>query len=92
MQMGDIVRSLRGRDSGRDFLVLGERSGRLLVVDGDLRTVARPKPKNPRHLALVGHLPAERLAGLREGRLPTDAEVRAWLSDVQEGGDADAEG
>ena len=92
MEIGDVVRSLRGRDKGRCFLVVGESVGRVLLADGDLRPVARPKAKNPRHVGPVGRLGATELERLRHGPVPQDPEVRKWLQDLQEGGDADAEG
>jgi len=92
MEIGDVVRSLRGRDQGRCFLVVGESLGRVLVADGDLRPVARPKAKNPRHVAACGRLGEPERERLRQGPIPGDDEVRKWLKDVQEGGDADAEG
>lgn len=92
MEIGDVVRSLRGRDRGRCFLVVGDKLGRVLVADGDLRCVARPKAKNLRHVAAVGRLREPELERLRHGPIPGDDEVRKWLQDLQEGGDADAEG
>jgi len=48
---GEIVRSRAGRDSGRAFVVwkiLDEAY--VLLVDGTLRTLERPKKKKRRHL------------------------------------------
>ena len=92
MEIGDVVRSLSGRDKGRCFLVVGEGVGRVLLADGDLRPVAKPKAKNPRHVGLVGRLGEAERERLRHGPIPGDAEVLRWLQDLQEGGDADAEG
>jgi len=92
MEIGDVVRSLRGRDRGRRLLVVGESPLRVLVADGDLRPLRRPKPKNVRHVVKVGRLPEALCQRLRDGPLPGEDEVRKWLEDLQEGGDADAEG
>ncbi len=92
MEIGDVVRSLKGRDQGRLLLVVGESLSRVLVADGDLRPVAKPKAKNPRHVAAVGHLNEAERERLRQGPVPGDDEVRRWLQDLQEGGDANAEG
>ena len=92
MEIGDVVRSLKGRDKGRCFLVVGESVGRVLVADGEVRPLDRPKAKNPRHVVPVGRLGDAELERLRHGPRPVDAEVRKWLEDLQEGGDADAEG
>ena len=95
MEIGDLVRVLRGRDSGRIFLVIGHGVQRVQLVDGDLRPVRRPKSKNPRHIEVVGAVGEELRKRLAEGHLPSDAEVKAAVAigAVQsEGGDAGAEG
>ncbi len=92
MEIGDVVLSLRGRDQGRLFLVVGQSLDRVLVTDGDLRPVTKPKAKNPRHVAAAGRLREAERERLRQGPKPGDDEVRRWLQDLQEGGDADAEG
>ena len=50
--VGRVVRSKAGRDSGRLFLVvriLDEEH--LMIADGDLRKLEKPKKKKLRHLA-----------------------------------------
>lgn len=94
MEIGDLVRVLRGRDHGRICLVVGHSVQRVQLVDGDVRPVKRPKAKNPRHVEAIGTVPAELRARLGAGHMPTDAEVRLLIahSAVQsEGGDASAE-
>ncbi|MBE3576768.1 MAG: KOW domain-containing RNA-binding protein [Limnochordales bacterium] len=49
--VGQVVTSRAGRDAGRTYLVVGVRpDGRVLVADGRIRPLERPKVKNPRHL------------------------------------------
>lgn len=51
VRVGQVVTSRAGRDAGRLYLVVGWREdGRVLVADGEGRSVKRPKPKNVRHL------------------------------------------
>ena len=53
LQVGQLVRSKAGRDAGRFFLVVGVKNSREVVIaDGTLRKVARPKLKNVRHLEI----------------------------------------
>jgi len=92
MQIGDLVRSVRGRDSGRVFLVVGERVGRVLVADGDVHPVDRPKAKNLRHVEHCGSAPPQLQERLLAGHQPNDAEVRTMIQSMLEGGDAGAEG
>ncbi len=51
LTVGRVVRSRAGRDCGRLFLVVGiADSEHLLIADGDLRKVEKPKKKKLRHL------------------------------------------
>ncbi len=53
---GRVVRSKAGRDSGRLFLVVGVFDDEhLLVADGDLRKVERPKKKKLKHLEATAY-------------------------------------
>ena len=57
---GTVVKSCAGRDRKRVFIVIGteELCGdtRLLVTDGSLHPVSKPKLKNLRHVRVVGSL------------------------------------
>lgn len=75
MQRGDVVLSKAGRDKGRAFVVFEVvDSDYVLLVDGRLRTLDRPKKKKRMHLIkgcdarmeLNGHL--------------LDADVRRFLT------------
>jgi len=51
LTVGRVVKSKAGRDSGRLFLVMGEAGEEhLLLADGDLRKVEKPKKKKRKHL------------------------------------------
>ncbi|ABR50527.1 conserved hypothetical protein [Alkaliphilus metalliredigens QYMF] len=50
--IGQVVRSLSGRDQGKPFIVIGHLDeDHVLVVDGDLRRLDRPKKKKKKHVA-----------------------------------------
>jgi hypothetical protein len=51
-RIGQVVRSRRGKDVGRWYVVAGvsEDGQRIFLADGRKFTVARPKPKNAAHL------------------------------------------
>lgn len=80
MKLGNVVYSKAGRDAGRAYLVIKEdEPGYVLVVDGEVRTLARPKRKNERHLSYKGEdLPviAEKLT---TGMQVFDSEIRSAL-------------
>ena len=51
LTVGCVVKSKAGRDAGRLFLVVGvPDEEHLLLADGDLRKVEKPKKKKLRHL------------------------------------------
>lgn len=51
---GNVVRSTAGRDKGRLYIVVAVAANRIMVADGQKRTLAAPKPKNPLHLQYIG--------------------------------------
>ncbi|WP_124726422.1 KOW domain-containing RNA-binding protein [Staphylospora marina] len=51
---GQIVRILRGRDAGRFMIVVGfEEPHFVLLADGDMRKMDRPKRKNLKHIQIT---------------------------------------
>ena len=60
MRVGQVVRSVSGRDRKRVFIVVGidesDKRSPVIVANGTLRTLADGKHKNPMHLRLVGTL------------------------------------
>lgn len=80
---GRIAVSLAGRDRGRRFVVIQEVDENfVLISDGSLRTMARPKKKKRKHLSATASA-----IELPEGRPPLDHEIRSALSSepVKEG-------
>ena len=52
--LGDLVISLRGRDTRTIYMVLGQDAkGRICVSDGKYHPLQKPKAKNPKHLRKV---------------------------------------
>ena len=53
--IGQIARSVSGRDEGTLYVITGKENGIYVTVcDGQRRTVSEPKRKNIRHLMLTG--------------------------------------
>ena len=81
VEVGRIVTSQAGRDAGRRFLVIRELDQDfILMADGNLRTMDRPKKKRRRHLK-----PSEKVdMALRTKRMGgepvSDKEIRETLS------------
>ncbi|MDI9521294.1 MAG: KOW domain-containing RNA-binding protein [Bacillota bacterium] len=76
--------SLKGRDKGRAFVVLCQLDADfVLLADGQLRTLARPKKKRSKHLRAIGHdLPGFQ-AAFEAGTL-TDQTIRAFLISLKD--------
>lgn len=54
MQIGDIVISLKGHDTGKYFIVIAQAGeGFVLIADGKSRGMENPKLKRERHLRAV---------------------------------------
>ncbi|MCQ2423379.1 MAG: KOW domain-containing RNA-binding protein [Clostridia bacterium] len=83
---GSIVLSLRGRDGKRRFVITGipedgKEVGYVLIADGRLHRLDKPKRKNLRHLRVLVTGTEETARLLREGRI-TDSELAALLEQV----------
>ena len=50
MQIGQVVLSLAGRDTGKYFAVLGSNDRKVLICDGKERPLQHPKCKSEKHL------------------------------------------
>ena len=54
MDVGDIVISLAGHDTGKPFVVVAQAGeGFVLIADGKSRGMENPKPKRKRHLRVA---------------------------------------
>ncbi len=73
LRVGQLVRSKAGRDAGTYFLVVGIAGPReVMVSDGLLRPVARPKKKNIKHLEVFPLRVKEATELFRPERVVTD--------------------
>ena len=78
---GGIVRSISGRDAGRLYFVLQTQSDRVLIADGQLRRLEKPKQKNVKHLEFVSDGRSTRVyAKIMEGARLENAELRKALN------------
>lgn len=55
LEIGDIVQSTKGRDKMKYFCVVGLQGDYVLLSDGDLRPLERPKLKNVKHVKNTPH-------------------------------------
>ena len=87
----NIVKSTAGRDKGELFFVLATEGDFLLLADGKLRPVERPKRKRRKHVVLRRADGGELSRRIRSNESITSSELRKAIAAVR-GGDQDQEG
>lgn len=79
IRVGDVVRSVSGRDRKRVCIVIskdeGDKTAPIVIADGVLRKVADCKHKNPLHLRFVGTLTVPEVIEIKCH--PTDSRIAA---------------
>ena len=53
IQRGSVVKSMKGRDAGRFYVVVEVDNDRAAIADGKVRKLSNPKRKNIKHLSLT---------------------------------------
>ena len=71
-----------GHDRGTLYLVLKEDGGSVLLADGKLRKLARPKKKNRKHVIFLPEGLTEAVSGKLHDPL-TDAALRRALAEAR---------
>lgn len=80
LDIGQIVKSKSGRDQGRVFIVFAKiDEEHVLIVDGSLRRIDKPKRKKIKHLAKVNALSTEIKEAVLSNKKIDDAFVRREL-------------
>ncbi len=51
--LGSFARSLAGHDKGQLYIIIEETDSLLMLADGRLRTLEKPKQKNRKHIQIV---------------------------------------
>lgn len=91
---GSFAISMAGHDKGRVYIILEEHDEVLLLTDGDLKPLEKPKKKNRKHVQIVKKLLyneeiVEKLAG--QNKLSNEEIKRAIKLYCREG-NRDVEG
>ena len=77
-----LARSTAGKDKGTLYLVLERTEEAVLLTDGKLRKLGKPKRKNRKHVEFLPGSASKALSGkLREPK--TDAGIRRALAAVR---------
>ncbi|NLW22814.1 MAG: hypothetical protein GXY88_06125 [Tissierellia bacterium] len=85
ISIGQVVRSRAGRDKGRVFLVLDILDDKhVLIVDGDLRKIEKPKKKKVKHLIVYNRILDEFKHKIENKIEINDAYIRKLLEPFNE--------
>lgn len=90
--LGQIVFSKCGRDKGRPFIVISIETEYVHLVDGELRTVEKPKLKKKKHVQKTNTIINWVNTKIVENGEVTDFDVRSAINEylnrtsIEEGG------
>lgn len=81
--LGQLVHSRAGRDKNRYFIIVGlVDENYVLIADGDLRKISKPKKKKIKHLVFHDRFAEEIRSALLENKRITDADIRKSLQSM----------
>ena len=92
IQISDVVISLRGRDQGEVFYVIGKQGDLLLLANGKNRTLEEPKRKKQKHVEKVLRSETRVAAKLLSGDKVLNGELRRDLASLCRGMQAENRG
>ncbi|TDF91473.1 KOW domain-containing RNA-binding protein [Paenibacillus piri] len=79
-QLGQIVRIVRGKDSGKYAVIINVEDQRFVwIADGDKRKFDHPKKKNLAHLELLQAISSEVVESLQDSGRVTNGKLRFAL-------------
>lgn len=88
--LGKVVYSKNGRDKGKMFVVVGIVNERfVLLADGDLRKIEKPKIKNIKHVQLTRMRAEDVFTCLNRGERPDNHIIRKNLRKLQKATEID---
>ena len=85
IQISDVVISVRGRDQGEIFYVVGREEEFLLLANGKNRTLEEPKRKKQKHVEKVLRSETRVAAKLLSGDKVLNGELRRDLAFLSRG-------
>ena len=86
-EIGQYVQSTQGRDAGRIFIVVGAADeNHVLIADGDIRKIDKPKKKKVKHLIPKQELFSSLREKLVSGEVVYDAHIRKDLKALRDQG------
>lgn len=86
LQVGCVVYSKKGRDSGKYYIVVQSTDEFVWISDGNLRRLSSPKKKNVKHVKSNGTVLEAIAQKIRDNKKVFDSEVRSALRAFNENG------
>ncbi|WP_114298865.1 RNA-binding protein [Anaerobacterium chartisolvens] len=81
--LGEVVYSKVGRDASKRFVIVQlVDESYVMIADGSLRRIERPKKKKLKHLRLTGEVLGALNEKLKNGMKVTNSDIRKALADV----------
>ncbi len=81
--IGDIVLSKMGRDSGRHYIVVSTDENYVFICDGDYHKVAKPKKKKMKHVEATGSRSKYVAGKIAEEAKATNTELRRAIAEFE---------
>lgn len=78
-QIGQIVLSTKGRDKDNYFVIASKDDQYVYIVDGDIRTLEKPKKKKRTHVVLMPTVMPKLAEKWSMGESVFDSEIRSGL-------------
>ena len=84
IELGNVVKSIAGRDKGNYFVVVGidEKENYIYLVDGNIRKVENPKKKKLKHIELTNYYDENLADRINKKRKITNQEVKRFLKEI----------
>ena len=84
IELGNVVKSIAGRDKGNLFVVVGidENENYIYLVDGSIRKVENPKRKKIKHIELTNYYDENLAERINKKRKITNQEVKRFLKEI----------
>ncbi len=86
LQIGCVVYSKKGRDSGKYYVVVDSTEEFVWICDGNVRKLANPKKKNVKHVKSNGAVLEPIKQKLTEKKKVFDSELKSALRAFNENG------
>ncbi|MGI6405983.1 MAG: RNA-binding protein [Syntrophaceticus sp.] len=85
IKLGQLVRSKRGRDRGKYYLVIEIINDNFVyLVDGEKRRMDNPKQKNIKHLKVYPAVAGDIVQKWEAGKNPGNNEVRRVITEFKQ--------